>query len=314
MRPDATVGGFAGEQEMKRILVATDLSTRSDRAMRRAVILAHQFSATIVIVHVIDDDQPVRLRQAEVREASALLEEIAATVRDIDRISCEARVVLGEPFQAIADAVEATDADLVVMGPHRRQALRDVFVGTTVERTIRRSPRPVVMANAVPAGRYDRVLLATDLSEGSADAIAAARDLGILDGADTIVVNAFDSPAVNLMIRTATAMERLKEHIAEADARAMGELTDFLRGIGLQPTRRVVQFIEGSAAATIRDRIGTEKADLVVIGTHGRSGVAKFFLGSVAEEILRSSAIDVLVVPMTGNALREPRQPTASAS
>ncbi len=287
---------------MKRILVATDFSTRSDRALRRAILLGRQFSAAIVIVHVVDDDQPTRLREAEVRESAALLDEVAATMREIDRLSCETRLVLGDPFQAIADSVHATSADLVVMGPHRRQALRDVFIGTTVERAIRISPRPVIMANGVPAGRYDRILVATDLSDSSAAAIVEARGLGILDHTDTIVVHAFDSPAVSLMIRAATTMEQLKDHIAEADARAMAELTEFLQRIDVQPRRRVTQLIEVSAAAVIRDRIRKEKADLVVIGTHGRTGAAKFFLGSVAEEILRTSEVDVLVVPPAGNA------------
>jgi nucleotide-binding universal stress UspA family protein len=305
---------FVGEAEMKRILVATDFSTRSDRAVRRAILLARQFSAAIVILHVVDDDQPTRLREAEVRESAALLEEIAATVREIDRLSCETRLVLGDPFQAIVDSVHATDADLVVMGPHRRQALRDIFIGTTVERAIRISPRPVIMANDVPARRYDRVLVATDLSDGSAAAIADARGLGILDHTDIIVFHAFGSPSAGLIIRAGMTMDQLKDHIAEADARAMAELNEFLRRVDVQPRRRVTQLIEVSAAAAIREGIRAEKADLVVIGTHGRTGVAKFFLGSVAEEILRSSAIDVLVVPMTGNALREPHRPTASAS
>lgn len=299
---------------MKRILVATDFSTRSDRALRRAILLARQFSAAIVIVHVVDDDQPPRLREAEVRESAALLDEIAATVRAIDRLSCETLLVLGDPFQAIADSVHSISADLVVMGPHRRQALRDVFIGTTVERTIRISSRPVIMANDVPAGRYDRVLVATDLSDGSAAAIADARGLGILDHTDIIVFHAFDSQAVGLIIRAGMTMDQLKDHIAEAEARAMAELNEFLRRVDVQPRRRVTQLIEVSAAAAIRDRIRAEKADLVVIGTQGRTGLAKFFVGSVAEEILRTSEVDVLVVPMTGNALREPHRPTASAS
>ena len=62
--------------------------------------------------------------------------------------------------------------DLLVLGPHRRRIFRDIFIGTTVERTIREADCPVLMANAAPVGPYRHVLLSTDLSEGSRDAMA----------------------------------------------------------------------------------------------------------------------------------------------
>lgn len=79
---------------MKRILVATDFSTRSDRALRRAILLARQVSAEIILVHVVDDDQPPRLVKAEERAAGHLLNDLAATLREVDRVRCETRVVL----------------------------------------------------------------------------------------------------------------------------------------------------------------------------------------------------------------------------
>lgn len=289
---------------MKRILVATDFSTRSDRALRRATLLARQYSAEIAVVHVIDDDQPSRLLKAEQREARNLLDDLAATVSEIDRLQCDTRLMLGEPFQAIAETAEAVSADVIVMGPHRRQALRDVFIGTTIERTIRRSQRPVIMANAVPAGRYDRILVATDLSDCSATAIAKARKLGIFDHTETIVVHAFDAPAQSMMIRSSMTMDQMKDYIAEEEERATGEVAEFLGKVELRPSRSIVQLIELSAPETIRDCVRKQKADLIVVGTHGRTGAAKFFLGSVAEEILRRSEVDVLVVPTASDSPR----------
>ncbi|NJL50231.1 MAG: universal stress protein [Blastochloris sp.] len=282
---------------MKRILVATDFSTRSDRALRRATLLARQVSAEIVLVHVVDDDQPPRLLRVEEREAGDLLEEIARSVREIDHIRCETRLVLGDPFQAIANAAEGTDADLIVMGPHRRQALRDVFIGTTVERTIRQSRRPVIMANAVPAGSYSRVLVATDFSDCSAAAVREAGRRGFLDHAEVIALHAFDAPAQSLMIRASMTTAELKQYLADEEERAAGELSEFLHKVDLRPSRRCVQLNELSTPETIRTFARSHKVNLVVLGTHGRSGVAKLLLGSVAEEVLRNSEVDVLVVP-----------------
>jgi nucleotide-binding universal stress UspA family protein len=292
---------------MKRILVATDFSTRSDRALRRAILLARQVSAEIILVHVVDDDQPPRLVKAEERAAGHLLNDLAATLREVDRVHCETRVVLGEPFQAIAEAAERADAGVVVMGPHRRQALRDVFIGTTIERTIRQSRRPVIMANAVPAGPYDRVLVATDFSDCSAITVKEARKLGLLGHIEVLVLHAFDAPARSMMTRSTMTMDQVKAYIAEEEERAAGELSKFLQGVDLRPSQRFVELIELSAQDTIRDCVHKHKVDLVVIGTHGRTGAARFFLGSVAEEVLRNSEADVLVVP--GVISSSPEQP-----
>lgn len=282
---------------MQRILIATDFSTRSDRALRRATLLAREAAAEIVLVHGVDNDQPPRLVKAEERAAKDLLSDLAATLREVDGVRCETRVVLGEPFQVIAEAAERADADIIVMGPHRRQALRDVFIGTTIERTIRRSPRAVIMANAVPAGNYDRVLIATDFSDSSALAVREARKLGLLDHAEVLVLHAFDAPARSMITRSVMSTDELKDYIAEEEERAGQELSAFLRQVDLRPSRRFVQLIEAPIAEIIRDCVRKQKVDLVVIGTHGRTGPAKFFLGSVAEEILRDSDVDVLVVP-----------------
>ena len=115
---------------MKAIMVATDFSERSDRALRRATLLAQQFQAAIVLVHVVDADQPRRIVDSERDEAEALLSELAATLRDADGVNCQTLVILSAPFAGVLQAVEERKPDLLVLGPHRRQVLRDVFIGT----------------------------------------------------------------------------------------------------------------------------------------------------------------------------------------
>lgn len=136
---------------MKNICVATDLSPRSDRAVRRATVLARTYESTVTLVHVIDDDQPKRIIEAERGAASILLGEQARSLREIDGLSCDYIIVLGNAFAGIANAAAEVRSNLIVIGPHRRQALKDVFVGTTAERTIREATCPILMANGVPA-------------------------------------------------------------------------------------------------------------------------------------------------------------------
>lgn len=282
---------------MQRILVATDFSTRSDRALRRSVLLARQHQARIVLLHVVDDDQPPRMVAAERRETQALLDETARTMAEIEGVACETAIGLGEPFEGILGAAAEAVSDLVVMGPHRRQILRDVFLGTTVERTIRLSRLPVLMANSFPSGPYRRVLLATDLSENSGHALSTAGALGLLNQVDLVVMHGFEDLAGQAMLRNAMSIAQVESHHAAEAIRARRELSAFLDRTGARPARPVVKLVEARAAPVILDCAREERADLVIVGTHGRAGFEKLLLGSVTEQLLRESEIDVLAVP-----------------
>jgi len=282
----------------RKIMVATDFSTRSDRALRRATLLAHATSSRLVLVHVVDDDQPARLVEVSQREATILLTELARTVHDIDGVPCDAKVMLGEPFQCLSDAAEEFDAALTVMGPYRRQALREMFMGTTVERTIRRSRRPVLMANAVPSRSYQRILIATDFSESSAHALNAARDLGLCQDAEVDLLHVFDAPARGMMFGAALPQEQIKDYIIEEERRAANKMVEFIGQVGFKPKRQILKLAEEPVGTVIKDCARHERADLIVMGTRGQSGLETLLLGSVAEGVLRGSEVDVLAAPL----------------
>lgn len=287
---------------IKTLLVATDFSTRSDRALRRAILLARRHGAEMILVHVIDDDRQERLVTAERLQAQALLDETAATIRDVDGIRCEARLAFGVPDDALLRVAGEVEADLIVMGPHRRQSLKDVFVGTTVERVIRKSTLPVLMTVAAPGGDHARALIAVDMSESAAAAIAAIRRLELTKGVQTGVAHIFDAPAQGLMLRASTTSRELKDYIAGQRVKASAELDDFLARAELRPDFRLIELAETTPADAILDCARRRKADLLVIGTQGRTGLSRLVLGSVAEGILRRAEIDVLAVPVAADA------------
>jgi nucleotide-binding universal stress UspA family protein len=282
---------------MRRILVATDFSARSDRAIRRATLLARTYGSSMTVVHVIDDDQPKRIVKAEREASSVLLSEQARSLREIDGVNCDYSIVLGNAFEGIAKAAEEINCDLLVIGPHRRQALKDVFVGTTAERTIRASNWPVLMANGVPAGSYRHVLVAVDLSDCSADAVRAVTGLGLEKHAAISVAHVVDAPATRLMSRASMTEDQVKDYLADVEERASDELGAFLANLKFHPIRRIVKHNSTSVAHTISSVAREVSADLVVVGTHGRTGITKLLLGSVAEEVLRTADHDVLAVP-----------------
>ena len=282
---------------MKKILVATDFSTRSDRAVRRAILLAKKFEAAVSLVHVVDDDRPKRIVDAERESASMLLSEQARSLREIDGVDCSVSVALGTLSEEIIKAAEASMADVLVIGPHRHRAFQDVFVGTTAERTIRARRHPVLVASGVPASFYRHVLVAVDLSDCSRNALRAVKGLALDNHAAVSAIHVFDAPARSYMALASAGDHEVEDYLAREEARAAGELAVFMRDLEFVAARQVLKSNQSSTAHVICATAREVSADLIVVGTRGRTGIAKFLLGSVAEEVLHIADRDVLAVP-----------------
>jgi nucleotide-binding universal stress UspA family protein len=262
------------------------------------VLIAGQLEAALTLVHVVDDDQPPHLADAQRMGASELLGQTARTITEVDRIAADAVVTTGDAFAGILATAEETEPDLIVVGPHRRQFL-DVFVGTTAERTIRRSRRPVLMANTVPSGSYQRILVAVDFDDASRAAVEGVDRLGLLDRTEVIALHLFEAPALGMLKRAMDTPQAIDHYVGTEERRAAADLEPFLSEVGLARSRRLLRPDRGGAAGAILSCAEEQKADLVVVGTRQRKGVERFLLGSVAGEVLREAKPDVLVVPAT---------------
>lgn len=291
---------------MRRILVATDFSTRSDRALRRATLLAAQGDVALTLVHVVDDDQPAYLIDRQRTAARELLEQTAATLSEVDHVATDVAITTGDAFAGILQAAEAARADLIIVGPHRRQLL-DNFVGTTAERTIRRSTRPVLMANGLPSGPYNRSLVAVDFDDASRSAVEAARRLGFPEKTAVIALHLFDAPALGMMKRAVAAPDAVDHYLRSEESRISTEFSSFLSAAGLPRARQLLAPVDGSIAGAILACAEQQQADLIVVGTKQRKGLGRLLLGSVAQDVLLDAERDVLVVPVT-NELELPTQ------
>jgi nucleotide-binding universal stress UspA family protein len=142
--------------------------------------------------------------------------------------------------------------------------------------------------------RLDRILVATDLTPGSEPAFAEALRLASEDGAELVVAHAYEMPylADSAVIAPATLQELDVKTRAELDARlsALAERAQ-ARGVRARPL-----MLFGSPYEAIPRAVAEEHADLLVAGTHGRHGLERLLLGSVASSLLTSSACPVLTV------------------
>lgn len=131
---------------MKRLLVATDLSPRSDRALNRALALSDELKTQLVILHVVDEELPSSVADRHKEEAESAIDQHLDSFPDLRRKDVARKVVFGTEFRHILKEAEGSGADLIILGTHRDPSLRDLFLGTTVERVIRRGNVPVLVA------------------------------------------------------------------------------------------------------------------------------------------------------------------------
>jgi nucleotide-binding universal stress UspA family protein len=279
------------------ILAATDLSIRSYRALRRAGLLAQANDADLTLVHVVDEDRPTELVEIETREVGRILSEQISAVAELRGVRCRPAVIAGDAFAGILRAAESMKSDLIVMGTHRKHLLRDIFVGTTIERVIRTGPCPVLMVNEEVERPYRTALAAVDTSEPSAHAIRTARRLRLVDDAHLTMVHAFSPPGKGMMSFAGVQRESIDEYVASDRLRATNELVAFLEANEFNDQRWSRRVEEGRPFEVISRLVKALKPGLLVVGTHGRSGIAKALLGSVTEEALRSLDVDILAVP-----------------
>jgi nucleotide-binding universal stress UspA family protein len=282
---------------MKSLLLATDLSSRSERALLRAASLVRQFDCPWFILHVVDSDQPQLRVELEVeqirRDLQARLGEFTERAGRAPEIWVEA----GDPAPRIAECARWGDIDLLVMGVHRRNALRDVFVGTTLERVVRTCEKPVLVVNREPESSYRDLVLALDLSPTSARAVRAAKALGLMDGARCRAVHAFEPFAKVMLMNAGIATPMLDDHLSSEERNARLNLAGFLEEQGLLGVVGEQRVEEGLPMTVLRRVMADSPADLLVLGTRGMGGIKRVLIGSVADAALREFECDILAVP-----------------
>jgi universal stress protein E len=280
-----------------RVLAATDFSTRSNRAVRQAGLLAQPNRAQLHVVHVVDDDQPEELVRMEKREAQQVLVEQIYSMPELRGLNARPSVVTGDPFDGILKTAAEISADLIVMGTHRKQLLLDIFIGTTIERVVRKGTFPVLMVNNEAQRKYENVVVPVDMSYASAKALRVAVSMGFISTKRATLLHAFSALAEGRMSYVGSDQASIETYVASERQHVMDELAAFLVENHFSPENWSLLVEEGGAMEIISRAVSAKHADLLVMGTHGRSGLLKALIGSVTQEALRSLNVDILAVP-----------------
>jgi nucleotide-binding universal stress UspA family protein len=288
-----------------RILFAGDLSEHSRAAFGAACSLARGPDAHLSVVHVVE---PVLVSEPTGRPRGARFPTILPgdtpghrkEVEDHLRLFYHADVPTaadylvrdGHPTSEILRAADEVDPDLIVVGTHSRRGVDRLICGSVAEDIMRRSSRPVLIVRTEESslrGAPIRVILhPTDFSAGSWPALGVARALARTHRARLVLLHV--APAEVLTGGTFYAPADLRP-----EREALEQLKDESAKAGLGGSVQAV-FRRGDAVSEILLSAEDLGCDLIVMGSHGRTGLRRLLMGSVAEVVIRNAPCLTLII------------------
>lgn len=284
---------------IRSILAASDLGPASDEVVGSAAALASRLGAGLHLLHSLDPRRlpplesptyPARRWQAE----QMLAEQARRAAPGLEPASL--LVVDHAPDRAIEERVAGVAADLVALGPHGGGDVGAHFLGTTAEAVLRAAAVPCLVVRGGLRLPPRRIGVPTDFSEPSRRAldlaVGLARRLGGPDGRAPELrvfhvgwtVDAHDDPT----LERRELLPQLDRDVDSAVQRASG---------GTPPAVRAEVVWATDPVETIGTHAAAEEVDLLVMGTHGRGGLKRLLLGSVALGVARRARCPVLLVP-----------------
>ncbi len=282
-----------GASEPQRILVATDLGPVGESAIRVAHARAEESGGKLAVCHVIADPptDPAELarRTDEVRVelARILTETLGAHASEAEQF-----VLAGDAAKQIHDCAETWNAQLVVLGrpEHASGILARLFRPKVVDRVVRWSPCAVLVTRRAPGTR--RIVVGIDFADPSQAVLRAAAEEQARTGASVYAVHCVP-PAALFPVGDPSAGVVPAATWDEIEGSMEQRIAEAATAAGLQAAPQIVR---DAAADGLVQLARDLAADLVIVGTHGRGGIARIALGSIAEHVVNHAPCPVLVV------------------
>jgi nucleotide-binding universal stress UspA family protein len=291
---------------LQRILVPVDGSQSADKAVTLALRLAREHKAELVFCHAVDYAGIA----AETTMAGAV--DLAGTFAALDR---SAREILGAAAERAKAASVTSSAyklegrsataivtyaieravDAIVIGSRGLGGIPHLLLGSTAEGVLRAATVPVFVVRAnSPVQKFGSIAVAVDDSEPSDAATAFAIELALRSDSRMAFVNVIESAALHDQIVRYGGYADTLQSEWEAEARTLVDLAvRHAKSAGITEAEGIVAF--GAPSEEILARLKAVHADLIAIGTHGRRGLRRLMMGSVAEAVVRKSPVPVVV-------------------
>jgi nucleotide-binding universal stress UspA family protein len=309
----------------RRIVIPLDGSELAACAVPAAATLAKRTDAAIALVRVVDPPDGIRemvsTADRERREhARADLVAVAARLRD-DQIPTTIAIRQGNPVDNIVTLAGDVEGDLICMATHGRSGLRRVIVGSVAERVLHDALVPVMLIPpgvTLRSGMVDAVItVPLDGSERAEMAIPCAVSVARIFGARLELVRVWNvsTPAFAVALYAADENHALFDAMLDVTEASVTSYLESVRA-RLRPDGIAVRVtaLRGDPAEQLCTYVSMTRPVMVVMGTHGRSGVARWVLGSVAAAIVRNGIAPVLLIrPVVASIRRDVARMEASA-
>lgn len=290
---------------IRTILAATDLSVPARHAVVRAALIARHSGARLSLQHVVSlgaldalrqlfAAQPGDLRQRLLDEARDEVYSLAAELCAPHVASVDIRLSTGSALAEITGHADALDADLLVLGARGVSLVRDLAVGSTTERVLRKTGRPLLVVRGEAQHDYRRVLIPVDFSPRSLKAIAMARALA--PQAEIVLLHAFELPFEGRLRHAGVGEAELAGLLANARREAGAQMAELIAAAGLPADAVQPVIVHGDPSVQILDQEQLQGCELIVIGKRGQGPLEELLLGSVTKHILSQARGDVLVI------------------
>ncbi len=278
---------------LRKILVGSDLSERSEGALSRACLLGAEHGAEVTALYVAADDLPVKVHEQLVHSADVALKEQIARACATSKAKIHPSVQPGRDWATILEVAELGGFDLIVLGAHRMDRV-GYRLGSTVERLVAHANVPLLVVPRPAASAYRHPVVAVDFSIHARRAVRLARTLA--PQAKIAAVHAWE-----LSFPAFLRSESSRADIEAAEAKRLKQLIEreFADLMAADPdshARLESVMRRGDAVEVLETEVRKRKADLLVLGTHGGGGLREAMIGSTSMTFLKLPPCDVGVV------------------
>lgn len=285
--------------KVEKILLSTDGSLYSEGAIREGIKIAKRCSSKLSVVSVLETNPeydaiaPQMVEKAE-KELREHLDSVTARAKK-EGLACEIIVRRGDAYKDIVDEAARQKSTMIVMGRRGRTGLKRLVMGSTTARVIGHAPCSVLVVPRAAQVEFKNVLVATDGSRYSAAAASEAIGIAKINSSRLTVISVVPSEFmpptdIEMAIGQRELIAEKEMHEAEKNAKAVKEAAQ-------KESVAVQAFVmSGKPSDAIIETAKEKNADLIVLGSHGRTGLEKLLMGSVAERVIVLANSAVLVV------------------
>lgn len=285
---------------LEKLLLSTDGSEFSEGAIRESINLAKTCSSKLFAVSVIETNPeyetiaPQLVEKAE-KEARQHLESVKDRASK-EGVDCEIIARQGEePYKYIIEEAEKNHANMIIMGRRGRTGLKRLMMGSVTAKVIGHSPCNVLVVPRAARLEYRNILIATDGSRYSDAAASEAIGIAKRCGANLVIVSVVPSETESPFDIVHSEMQ--KGLIADKEFQEAEKNVKNVKTLAEENGLKVKGLIySGRPYEAIIETAEEEKADLIMVGSHGRTGLSRLLMGSVTERVIGHAECAVLVV------------------